>query len=160
MTRTLSLPALDPETVVREERQPYPPPHDEALAGKTRQALGDALGLTQFGVNLTRLAPGAVSALRHWHSGEDEFVYVLAGALVLVTEAGEQELAPGDAAGFPAGSPDGHRLENRTDAEVAFIEVGTRAAAETVRYPDSDLVLVKEYRPPARRFTRADGTPA
>lgn len=159
MARTIALPAFDPETAAREERQPYPLPNDKALAGKTRQVLGDPLGLTQFGVNLTRLAPGAVSALRHWHSGEDEFVYIIAGRPTLVTDAGAQELAPGDAAGFPAGAPDGHRLENHTDQEVAFIEVGTRAAIETVHYPDSDLVLVKEYHPPNRRFTRADGTP-
>lgn len=159
MASTIKLPALDPETAPREERQPYPPPNDKALAGKTRQVLGDPLGLTQFGVNLTRLAPGAVSALRHWHSGEDEFVYIIAGHPTLVTEGGEQALAPGHVAGFPAGAPDGHLLENRTDEEVAFIEVGTRAATETVDYPDSDLKLVKEYHAPNRRFTRHDGTP-
>ena len=159
MTDRLNLPALDPETVAREERQPYPPPDDRALAGKTRQVLGEKLGLTQFGANLTRLAPGAVSALRHWHSGEDEFVYIVSGRPTLVTDDGAQQLAPGDAAGFPAGKPDGHRLENRSDEEVVFIEVGTRAAVETVRYPDSDLVMVKEYRVPDRRFTRHDGTP-
>ncbi len=159
MADRLNPPALDPETAAREERQPYPPPNDRALAGKTRQVLGDPLGLTQFGVNLTRLAPGAVSALRHWHSGEDEFVYILSGHPILVTDDGAQRLAPGDVAGFPAGKPDGHRLENHTDEEVAFLEVGTRAAAETVHYPDSDLVLVKTYRAPDRRFTRHDGTP-
>jgi uncharacterized cupin superfamily protein len=159
MAEKIALPAFDPETAEREERQPYPPPSDKALSGKTRQVLGDPLGLTQFGVNLTRLAPGAVSALRHWHSGEDEFVYIVSGNPTLVTDAGEQILGPGLVAGFPAGEPDGHLLANRTDAEVSFIEVGTRAAIEDVHYPESDLVLKKEYHAPNRRFTRHDGTP-
>ncbi len=159
MADRLSLPALDPETVAREEHQPYPPPNHEAPAGKTRQALGDPLGLTQFGVNLTRLAPGAVSALRHWHLREDEFVYVVTGRPSLVTAAGAQQLAPGDVAGFPAGQADGHRLENHIDEETIFIEVGSRSAAETLRYPDSDLVLIREYQGAARRFTRHDGAP-
>ena len=159
MANRLDPPALAPETVTPEERQPYPPPNDMALAGKTRQVLGDPLGLTQFGANLTKLAPGAVSALRHWHSGEDEFVYIVSGRPMLVTDAGDQQLEPGDVAGFPAGKPDGHRLENHTHEDVAFLEVGTRAAGEMVQYPDSDLTMVKEYQAPSRRFTRHDGTP-
>ncbi len=159
MSDTLRLPALDPETVPGEERQPYPPPWDTALAGKWRKALGDALGLTQFGVNLTRLAPGAVSALRHWHTGEDEFVYIVSAQPTLVCDSGEQPLKPGHAAGFPAGDGDGHRLENRTDSEVVFIEVGTRAPSDRVHYTRDDLVLHKSYSAPSRRFTRRDGTP-
>ena len=132
---------------------------DTALAGKFRKGLGDALGLTQFGVNLTRLAPGAISALRHWHTGEDEFVFVVSGEPTLVCDSGEQTLAAGHAAGFPAGSGDGHRLENRTDGDVVFLEIGTRAHSDRVHYTEDDLILDKTVRLPARRFTRRDGTP-
>ena len=124
MTDELRAPALDPATVPGEERQPYPAPWDTALSGKFRKVLGDALGLTQIGVNLTRLAPGAVSALRHWHTGEDEFVFVVSGEPTLVCDSGEQRLAPGHVAGFPAGGGDGHRLENRTEDDVEFLEIG------------------------------------
>ena len=126
-----------------EERQPYPPPYDTELTGKRRHALGDALGLTKFGVNLTRLAPGAVSSLRHWHTEEDEFVYVLEGTLTLVTDDGEQLLGPGAAAGFPAGRADAHRLVNNSDAPAVYLEVGNRASAEEVHYAEADLVLTR-----------------
>ena len=159
MANELRAPALDPATVPGEERQPYPAPWDQALAGKYRKALGEALGLTQFGVNLSRLAPGAISALRHWHTGEDEFIYIVSGEPVLVCDSGEQQLGPGHVAGFPAGSGDGHRLENRTGRDAVFIEIGTRAPADRVHYSDDDLVLYKTVGAPARRFTRRDGTP-
>ncbi len=159
MADELRAPALDPATVPGEERQPYPPPWDTALAGKFRKVLGDALGLTQIGINLTRLAPGAISALRHWHTGEDEFVFVVSGEPTLVCDSGEQLLGPGHVAGFPAGSGDGHRLENRTDAEVEFLEIGTRATADRVHYTEDDLILDKTVAAPARRFSRRDGTP-
>ena len=159
MTDELRAPALDPATVAGEERQPYPAPWDKALAGKYRKALGDALGLTQLGINLSRLAPGAISALRHWHTGEDEFVYIVSGEPTLVCDSGEQQLRPGHVAGFPAGSGDGHRLENRTGGDAVFLEIGTRATADRVHYSDDDLVLYKTVSAPARRFTRRDGTP-
>lgn len=159
MSDELRAPALDPATVEGEERQPYPAPWDTALAGKFRKVLGVALGLTQIGVNLTRLAPGAVSALRHWHTGEDEFVFVVSGEPTLVCDSGEQQLGPGHVAGFPAGSGDGHRLENRTDSDVEFLEIGTRATADRVHYTEDDLILEKTVAAPARRFTRRDGTP-
>lgn len=159
MPDELRAPALDPATVAEEERQPYPPPWERALAGKHRRALGEALGLTQIGVNMSRLAPGAVSALRHWHTGEDEFIYIVSGEPTLVCDSGEQALKPGHVAGFPAGGGDGHRLENRTDSDAVIIEVGTRATADRVHYTEDDLVLDKTVSAPARRFTRRDGTP-
>ncbi|MDE0058413.1 MAG: cupin domain-containing protein [Defluviicoccus sp.] len=159
MADELRAPALDPATVKGEERQPYPAPWDTALTGKFRKVLGDALGLTQIGVNLTRLAPGAISALRHWHTGEDEFVFVVSGEPTLVCDSGEQRLGPGHVAGFPAGSGDGHRLENRTGDDVEFLEIGTRATADRVHYTEDDLILDKTVAAPARRFTRRDGTP-
>ena len=159
MPDELRAPALDPATIPGEERQPYPAPWDTALAGKFRKALGDALGLTQIGVNLTRLAPGAISALRHWHTGEDEFVFVVSGEPTLVCDSGEQKLGPGHVAGFSAGGGDGHRLENRTESDVEFLEIGTRATADRVFYTEDDLILEKTVGAPARRFTRRDGTP-
>tara|TARA_R110000868_G_scaffold6363_8_gene36132 strand:- start:492 stop:971 length:480 start_codon:yes stop_codon:yes gene_type:complete len=149
--------AFDPLTLPAEVRNPYPAPYDTALNGKSRRALGDANGLTQFGVNLTELAPGAVSALRHWHSAEDEFIYITDGTPTLVTETGEQVLAPGMCACFPAGAENAHVLENRSDTVVRFIEVGTRSPAEEVHYPDNDMVLEKKP-DGARSFRRMDGT--
>ncbi len=152
-------PVLDPETIEWVSRQPYPAPYDNALAGRARRVLGDALGLTQFGVNLGRLDPGAVSSLRHWHTGEAEFVLVLEGAPTLVTDDGERVLGPGLAAGFPAHAENGHRLENRSDAVVIYLEVGTRAVRDEVIYPDADLKLVKEESGSKRSFRHKDGTP-
>lgn len=149
---------FDPMDLPREARNPYPPPYDTVLNGRYRRAIGDAHGLTRFGVNLTEMEPGAVSALRHWHTEEDEFVYIVEGAPTLVTDAGEQELRAGMCACFPANSGDGHRLENRTDAVVRYLEVGNRSAGEKVHYPDCDLVMDKT--PDGKRtFLHADGTP-
>src|SRR5215470_12980044 len=105
--KAIKPPALDPSTVALRPGA-YPPPFDKAIAGREKHPLGDALGLKNYGVNLVRLKPGARSALRHWHTLQDEFVWVLEGDLVLVTNAGEQTLAPGSCAGFPAGKEDGH----------------------------------------------------
>jgi uncharacterized cupin superfamily protein len=150
-------PALDPFSVAGEERQPYPAPYNTALKGKVRRAVGDALGLTKIGVGLTELAPGAVSALRHWHAEEDEFVYVVSGEITLVTDDGPQVLKAGMVAGFPASRSDGHRLENRSNAKAAYIEVSNRSAREQVHYPDSDLQLVREGG--ARSWLHRDGKP-
>jgi uncharacterized cupin superfamily protein len=122
----------------------YPAPFGEPLKGREKRALGDPLGLTQFGVNLVTLAPGAWSSQRHWHENEDEFVYVLEGEITLVTDAGETVLRPGMAAGFPAGKPDGHHLINRTDKFALYLEVGTRASTEVAHYSDIDLGARKE----------------
>ncbi len=153
------LPALDPETIDWFERRVYPPPYDAAMAGRERRVIGDLLGLTHFGVNLGRLQPGAASSLRHWHAEEDEFVMILEGAPTLVTDGGEQVLGPGSMAGFPANSGDGHRLENRSDGVVVYLEVGTRAGTDRVTYPDADLRLEKSGGGKSRVFTHANGEP-
>lgn len=138
----------------------YPSPLDRHCAGRAKTALGDLGGLDQFGVNLTRLAPGAASAHRHWHQNEDEFVYMLEGEAVLVEDDGESVLAAGDAAAFKAGRAVGHMLVNRSDADAVFLEIGTRAAAEISTYtdPDVDLQMVRGEGGPWRAL-RKNGEP-
>jgi uncharacterized cupin superfamily protein len=157
MSGTIRPPAVDPETLPVHEGTNYP----AALAGpcqaRRKRALGDAVGLTHFGVNLVELPPGTWSSLRHWHANEDEFIYVLKGEITLVTEGGEQVLRPGSAAGFPAGRPDGHHLINRGTATAVYLEVGDRSGNETVDYPDSDMRLVRHGT--ERRRTRRNGEP-
>lgn len=140
-TGELALPALDPQTVPVRTGTAYPDAFRGPVEHRIKQALGDAVGLSQFGVNLVRLQPGAWSSLRHWHAREDEFIYVLEGEVALVTDAGEQVLRPGAAAGFPAGRADGHNLVNRSAADVVYLEVGTRSETEQVTYSDVDLRL-------------------
>ena len=136
-----SLPALDPASVPEWHGSAYPEAFRARLGARSKRPLGNALGLTHFGVNLTRLEPGDCSALRHWHSQEDEFVYVLEGEVTLVSDAGEQALRAGMAAGFAAGVADGHHLINRTDRPALYLEVGDRSLDDEVRYPDVDLFL-------------------
>ena len=133
----------------------YPSPFDEPCKRRDRKPLGDAAGLTQFGVNLLRLPPGAWSSQRHWHTEEDEFVYIVAGELVLVTDAGEQTLRAGDCAGFKAGDRSGHHLQNRSNADAILLEVGSRNAADGAFYPDIDLQIL----PHIDTYTHRDGTP-
>ncbi len=134
----------------------YPPPYDAPCAGRRRWKLGDAAGLTQFGVNLMRLPPGQWTSQRHWHAAEDEFVFVLAGEAVLVTDAGETVMRTGDCAGFKAGEPNGHHLQNRSDAEVVLLEIGSRRPGEdAVDYPDIDLMLTAG----ASGYAHKDGAP-
>lgn len=135
---------VDPSAVTPRLGSGYPAPFAAAVAGRAKRALGDALGLTQFGVNHVILEPGAASSQRHWHAVEDEFVIVLEGELVLVTDAGQTTLRPGMAAGFPAGRADGHQLVNRSDKPAIYLEVGTRAAEEQVVYSDIDMLARKE----------------
>ncbi len=136
----------------------YPPPFDEPCRNRERRRLGDAAGLTQFGVNLLRLPPGSWSSQRHWHSHEDEFVYVLSGEVTLVTDAGTELLRAGDAAGFPGGVADGHSLQNRSAADAVVLEVGTRNATEdATTYPGIDMLSPAANKP--AMFTRRDGTP-
>jgi uncharacterized cupin superfamily protein len=130
---------IDPATVEIRRGSSYPPEFAVLTAGRAKQALGNVAGLTGFGVNLVRLAPGAWSSVRHWHTHEDEFVYIIEGEAVLVTDAGEQILRPGMAAGFPAGAADGHHLINRTDATVTYLEIGSRHPQDDCYYPDADL---------------------
>lgn len=153
----LKPPALDPATVPAATGSAYPEPFRSRVSGRRKQRLGNALGLKNFGVNLTTIPPGAVSALRHWHTHEDEFIYVLSGELVLVTDGGEQRLGPGMAAGFPAGRADGHCLVNRTGEDAVYLEVGDRRPEDAVTYPDDDIA--GRATPQGRRFTRKDGTP-
>ncbi|WP_247876224.1 cupin domain-containing protein [Azospirillum brasilense] len=149
-------PVLDPAAVgAKLGATDYPEPFRAAVAGRLRKRLGNPLGITNFGVNLTRLEPGAASALRHWHTRQDEFVYVLDGELTLVTDAGETVLRPGMCAGFPAGRPDGHQLVNRSDEPATYLEVGDRTAGDEAHYPDEDL----RYDSATDLFTHRDGTP-
>ena len=131
----------------------YPPPHDEPCRARKRWQLGEAAGLTQFGVNLLKLPPGAWSSQRHWHSHEDEFVYVLDGEVVLVTDAGEEVLRAGDSAGFKAGVKDGHCLQNRSDREATVLEVGSRDERDSGEYPDIDMIFTPDG------FAHKNGTP-
>ncbi len=134
----------------------YPSPFDAPCAARSRQRLGDAAELTDFGVNLLRLPPGVWSSQRHWHSSEDEFLYVVEGEVTLVTDAGEQVLKTGDCAGFKAGVADGHHLQNRSAKEAVLLEVGSRKAAEDeVDYPDIDLRFLKGR----GGFSHKDGKP-
>ena len=138
------------------EGSAYPPPFSAACAERQRWRLGEAAALTQFGVNRLRLPPGAWSSQRHWHSAEDEFVCVLAGEVVLVTDAGEEVLRAGDCAGFAAGVPNGHHLQNRGTEDAILLEVGSRRPdADAVDYPDIDLVLAAGD----RAYRHRDGTP-
>jgi uncharacterized cupin superfamily protein len=133
----------------------YPAPFRDLVRGRHSKALGDAGGLTQFGVKLVRLEPGAASSQRHWHEAEDEFVYMLDGELVLVESNGETRMVPGDAAAFPAGVADGHHLVNRTDRDATFLVVGTRASRERCHYPDLDLMFVADD--VGERYTNRSG---
>jgi uncharacterized cupin superfamily protein len=151
------MPKIDIAAVPARASTMYPKEFQHVVEGRLKQALGNAVGLTQFGVNLTRLRPGAASALRHWHQHEDEFVYLLGGELVLIEDDGETVLRPGDAAGFKAGVPNGHCLVNRTGRDAVYLEIGTRSAAERATYPDHDLVLDRDAN--GARFSRRSGAP-
>ena len=134
----------------------YPPPFDAMCLGRTRWRLGDAAGLTQFGVNLQRLPPGQWSSQRHWHAAEDEFVWVLEGEVVLVTDAGEEVLRAGEGAGFRAGDPDGHQLQNRSDRDALLLEVGSRRRdVDATTYSDIDLKIEAGV----DGYLHRDGTP-
>ena len=150
------MPKIDLDAVEARTGSTYPEPYAAQMGGRAFQALGDAAGLTQFGVNLVTMPPGAISSLRHWHTGEDEFVWVVSGELALVQDGGETVLRAGDAAGFKAGDPDGHHLQNRTSATASFLVIGTRATSDTCTYPDVDLINRTDG---ARNwFTLRDGT--
>jgi uncharacterized cupin superfamily protein len=134
----------------------YPPPYDQPCLARIRKRLGQAGGLTEFGVNLLTLPPGAWSSQRHWHSHEDEFVWVVEGEVVLVTDAGEEILRPGDCAAFKAGDPDGHHLVNRSDRDAKILEVGNDDPhRDRCVYPDADMIA----EPGADHYSHRDGTP-
>ncbi len=134
----------------------YPEPFASQMASREKRPLGTLFGLSKFGVNLTRLPPGAVSALRHAHSHQDEFIYVIDGRPTLITQAGETQLEPGMCAGFKAGSEDAHQLVNRTQADVVYLEVGDRTPGDRVTYPDDDLDAV--WVDGQWQFAHKDGT--
>src|SRR6266404_6288900 len=147
---------IDLNTVQVSTGSGYPAPFDAPCAARARQRLGDAAGLTDFGVNLLRLPAGAWSSQRHWHSAEDEFVYVLEGEAVLVTDSGEEILRAGDCAGFKAGLRDGHHLQNRSPRDVVVLEIGSRKVADDEgEYPDIDLRFLKGD----AGYARKNGTP-
>jgi uncharacterized cupin superfamily protein len=148
------VPKIDIAKATVRTRGVYPEPWRGVTEGRAKTALGDVVGLTQFGVNLTRLKPGAASALRHWHEAEDEFVYVLEGEIMLIEGGGTTVLQPGDAAGFKAGVANGH-LVNKSQRDAVYLEVGTRAARERADYPDVDLVYDRDEN--GFRFSRKSG---
>src|SRR3954454_18159660 len=145
------------EVPPRSKPSVYPEPFARRMAGREKRPLGDLFGLTNFGINLTRLAPNAVSALRHAHTKQDEFVYILQGRPTLHTDEGRTQLCPGTCAGFKAGTGNGHCLVNETTEEVVYLEVGDRTAGDEGSYPDDDLrALLVEG---TWRFVHKDGKP-
>lgn len=151
------MPKIDIAAALTRTGSGYPAPYDEPCRARRRQKLGDAAGLTQFGVNLLTLPPGVWSSQRHWHSREDEFVWVVEGEVILIDDDGEHLLRAGDCAGFRSGDPNGHHLVNRSDRDAKVLEVGTRLpdGSEFVDYPDVDMVLLEG----SDRTHHRDGTP-
>ena len=151
------MPKIDIDKVPIDTASGYPAQFNKIIQGRSRKRLGNAVGLDQFGVNLCTLKPGSASSQRHWQHNEDEFVYVLQGEVVLCEDGGETVLKPGDAAGWKAGVPNGHCLINRSQNDVVFIEVGTRAPSEKVTYPDIDMAF--ERVGTTRKYSKKSGEP-
>ena len=155
---SLRKPALDPGSVAAVSRSGYPEPYRSRVLPRAKRCIGEALGLTRIGINCTTLPPGKESSMRHWHTHEDEFVYVLEGEVVLRTDAGAQVLRAGMCAGFPAGSPDGHQLVNRSDKPARYLEISNRDEEDVAVYSDVDLALT--LGPDGKLvFTHKDGKP-
>jgi uncharacterized cupin superfamily protein len=148
------MPKIDLKAVPGHKGSGYPAPFHESAAGRVRQRLGDAGGLSDFGVNLLQLPPGAWSSQRHWHSAEDEFVYVISGEITLVTDAGEEILRAGDCAAFPKNAANGHHLINKSAGVTVCLEIGTRRPEDITIYPDIDLL----FDPKFDGYTHKDGT--
>lgn len=154
----LDRPALDPSTLVPHTNSGYPEPFRSRVLPREKRALGDAVGLTKIGVNLTTLPPGKESAMRHFHTLEDELIFVVEGEVVLCTDDGEQLLCAGMCAGFPAGVSNGHQLVNRSERPVRYLEISNRDGEDSAVYPDVDLAY--SGRADGRAvFTHKDGTP-
>jgi len=151
------MPKIDIAKIPAQQIASYPKEFAAVIAGREKQKIGDAVGLSQFGVNITRIKAGSASALRHWHEKEDEFIYMLEGELVLQENDGETVLKPGDAAGFRAGSGVAHCLINRSSRDAIYLEIGTRAASERVHYPDVDFMMERDGI--GRRYFRKSGQP-
>ena len=148
------MPRIDIDTVKPTRGSGYPAPFHEKAAGRLKYGLGEAAGLTDFGVNLTHLPPGEWSSQRHWHSDEDEFVYVLEGEVTLVTDAGREVVKAGECAAFPKGARDGHHFINESGAPAVYLEVGSRGAGDVCTYPDVDL----HFDPKDGGYSHKDGT--
>ncbi|MEG4093070.1 cupin domain-containing protein [Microcoleus sp. Pol12B4] len=146
---------IEPKNVPEITGSKYPQQFQSAVAGRVKKRLGDAAGLQNFGVNWVRLAPGSCSALRHWHTRQDELIYVLEGEVTLITNSGEQVLTPGMAAGFRAGDSDGHHLVNSSNADVVYLEIGDRTLGDSAEYPDDDLIAKANGK--SWIFTRKNG---
>lgn len=151
---SLRSPALDPADLPPKTDSGYPEPFRARVLPREKRAIGDALGLTKIGVNLTTLPPGKESSMRHWHSHEDELIFVIEGELVLRTDLGDQVLVAGMCCGFPAGTQNGHQLVNRSDAPARYIEISNRDPADNTEYPDVDL----RFRAADDAYTHKDGT--
>ncbi|MFN3655748.1 MAG: cupin domain-containing protein [Pseudolabrys sp.] len=151
------MPKIDIDAIKLDTATNYPAPFHKAVEGRGRRRLARAAGLTQFGVNLCTLKPGAASSQRHWHENEDEFVYVLEGEVVLCEDGGETVLKPGEAAAWKAGVANGHCLVNRTDRDAVFLEVGSRAPTERATYSDIDMMVVRDDA--GFRYSRKNGEP-
>jgi uncharacterized cupin superfamily protein len=155
----LEKPALDPTMTQPHNSSGYPEPYRSRVLPREKRRLGDALGLTRIGVNRTVLPPGKESSMRHWHTHEDEFIYVLEGEVMLRTDAGEQRLTAGTCAGFPAGSRDGHQLINRSAAPAVYLEISNRDPQDVAEYSDKDVDLVWNAPQARGRFSRRNGDP-
>jgi len=153
------MPKIDAAAAPTGSGSRYPAPFAEPCKGRTWLRLGDAAGLTQFGVNLVRLPPGTWSSQRHWHSHEDELVYVQEGEVVLVTDAGEEPMRVGDSAGFKAGVPDGHHFQNRSSSDAVLLVVGSRSDLDEGAYPDIDLAVPAGHYSGPLTWRHRDGTP-
>jgi uncharacterized cupin superfamily protein len=151
------MPKIDVDSLKSDSATGYPEPFRQIVLGRSRKRLGNAAGLTQFGVNLTTLKPGSASAQRHWHAAEDEFVYMLAGEAVLCEDGGEVVLHAGDAAGFKSGVANGHCLMNRSAGDAVYLEIGTRAARERAEYPDIDMRMERDEK--GSRYLHKSGDP-
>ena len=148
---------LEPKTVTPRTGTIYPPEYAGPIKGREKRALGDVFGLTQYGVNLTTLAPGTWSSQRHWHEKEDEFIFIVEGEITLIDDAGEHLLKPGMCAGFKAGVANGHHLVNKTKSPVTYLEIGTRSAQERAHYSDADMLFEKDGAKSS--VTRRSGAP-
>jgi len=149
------MPKIDMKSVFERRGSAYPAPFDQIAKDRVRKRLGDAGGITQFGVNLLELPPGAGSSQRHWHSGEDEFVYAISGEITLITNKGEEILRAGDCAAFPKGVADGHQLINKSAEHAVCLEVGTRTGEDVCIYSDIDMMIDSKV----GHYTHKDGTP-
>jgi len=157
MSNPLRAPAMDPDTLEPRTGSSYPKEYQKQVAGRRKRTLGDPLGLTHYGVNVVELDPGAWSSQRHWHSAEDEFVYVVSGQVTLVTDDGPQILSAGMVAGFPAGKADGHHLINEGNGPAVYLEIGDRSDDDAVIYPDIDMQLTSPVE--GGEFQHRDGRP-